>query len=306
MCVELGKKKGGVILSLVEQVSEVFGLNLQIIEEIEVRAGLGYIVTADDQKMLLKAVSVDVLDHDSEYRLRSIMKEAQILRQLPEFTNFRYIGSGECNQYFWFLQKWIEGKSVWDYTKDIRLNLDSNRNQRRFVLTLVKMLEKVMQFYNLGYLHGDLQPRHFIVDKFEDYHLIDLETAVNINDPNDSYRGALVHYVSPEVAKGMLARKQSISIDSISEIYSFGAVAFFLYTAELPVDYGGSMTGSGDNSSFEDKLKAVINGQVKSFDRVRATPFPELERILQKCLAKDREQRYQSFEDLYRKLKGIC
>jgi DNA-binding helix-hairpin-helix protein with protein kinase domain len=112
-----------------------------------------------------------------------------------------------------------------------RVALDKNY---LFCSELKNMLHKVIELYELGYLHGDLQPNHFIIDAAGGYHMIDLETAFRMNDPESSYRGALVHYVSPEIADGMMNGNESIPLDVVSEIYSFAAVVFFLATEANP------------------------------------------------------------------------
>lgn len=59
------------------------------------------------------------------------------------------------------------------------------------------------------------------------------------------------------------------------------------------------MTDLSYDYSFEDKLNAVVDGRVRSFEKAGITAFPELERILMTCLKGNREKRYQTFESLY-------
>ncbi len=96
----------------------------------------------------------------------------------------------------------------------------------------------------------------------------------------------------------MLVNDQKIHLDQISEVYSFGAVAFYMYTEVVPVAYGKSMEDPSFDFPFEKMLQAVAQCRVRSFKQAGVEPFPKLERILMRCLENDRTQRYQTFKSL--------
>lgn len=283
------------IINFIERINEATTLNLSIVKQLQTRKGYAYRVTQSGIDMLLKIIELKT--DDGLTRTRSLQKEATILRELKNFTNDLYVTSGELDDHFWLLRKWIRGKTAPSQLAYIQEKPLSTENKIRFLCDSSAMLEKVIDLYQAGYLHGDLQPSHFIFDE-DSIHLIDLELAIKINDPNFYYRGALVHFVPPETADGMLQNTTKIPLDPVSEIYSFAAVIYFLYTQVVPVAYGDTMEDTSFDFPFEDQLIAVKDGRVRSFKQAGADPFPELEQILLKCLQKNRLNRFQSFDEL--------
>lgn len=293
-------------IDFVKRINESFGMNLNVVKSLPTRKGMAFKVEENGTEMLLKVIELREGDKDTEKRTRSLRKEAKILREISDFTRNLYIDSGEVDDHFWLLRKWLHGIPASNYMSYVRSKPLLLENKRRFVKDLIEMLLKVIELYNFGYLHGDLQPGHFIIDLDGKFHLIDLELAVNVNDLDATYRGALVHYVPPETARGMLVNDQKIPLDQVSEVYSFGAVAFFIYTGVVPAAYGESMEDpSYKDFSFEDKLNAIVQGRVRSFAQAGAETFPEFERILMKCLESEKARRYQTFEELKADLEKL-
>jgi serine/threonine protein kinase len=230
------------------------------------------------------------------------LREAQRLIELPEITGELYLGHGEIGSITWLLRRWIDGVTATDHTSTIRSQPLSLAAKWQFVDDLCQMLKKVIRLDDLGYLHGDLQPRHFIIDAQGTFRLIDLEMAVRKDEFEPLYPGALIHFVSPETAREMLVDNQHIPLDPLSEIYSFAAVAFTLYTGQPPTMCGEAKE---ERVSFEQRLQAIVQGRNKSFAQAGATPFPELEQILLRCLAPERGQRYQTFTALLSAFQSI-
>ncbi|MFC7442599.1 serine/threonine protein kinase [Laceyella putida] len=282
----------------IKRINDATGMELNVVKNLPTRKGIALKVEENGTEMLLKAIELLTDDKTATPRTRSLQKEARILKEIHSLTGGLYVDSGKVDDHFWLLRKWLHGKTAFEYMSYARTMPCSLEHKRRFVEDLLQMLKKVMELYALGYLHGDLQPGHFIIDPEGRFHLIDLELAVKANDPDAAYRGALVHFVPPETASGMLVDDQHIPLDPVSEIYSFGAVAYLIYTGVVPVAYGETMEDTGYEFPFEEMLKAVAQGKVRSFAQAGAEPFPELEKILMKCLKKDRRQRYQTFEQL--------
>ncbi|SEN02920.1 protein kinase domain-containing protein [Lihuaxuella thermophila] len=296
-------------LEFIDKLSEFLDMQLTVLKPLHARKGCSYKIKGDNEEMMIKMM--DLLSDETKVtnRAHALKKEAKILRDVNQFTGDLFVASGELDSIFWLLRRWIDGVTVTHHCSYLREKPLSIDHKRQFIQDLCKMLENVVHLYKCGYLHGDLQPKHFVVDKEENFHLIDLETAVNVNHPNSDYRGGMVHYVPPETTTQMMDGNANIPLDAISEIYSFGAVAFFLYTGKTPVVYVESLEEEEKIDlkaiPFEQKLLAVSQGRIRSFEQAGAEPFPELERILMKCLEKDRTKRYQTFGDLNAALEEL-
>ena len=92
-------------------------------------------------------------------------------------------------------------------------------------------------------------------------------------------------YMSPEQARG-------VPVDTRSDIFSFGLVLYEMASGRRPFN----------RASVVETLEAIINAEPEPLpDRVPVT----LRWCIERCLAKDARDRYNSTRDLYNELRGI-
>lgn len=97
-----------------------------------------------------------------------------------------------------------------------------------------------------------------------------------------------VSYMSPEQALGR-------AIDTRSDIFSFGVVMYEMLTGRLPFE-GAGATEIIDN---------IIHQEPIAIARFNYGVPAELERIVRKCMEKDRDNRYQSIGDVAADLRNL-
>lgn len=240
----------------------------------------------------------------TENRSGSIRREACILKLLDDFTNNVYVASGDHGSQAWLLTKWIDGDSSTITAKSIKSQTknDTRRMKKCMLDFFINLIQKVSNLHKLGYVHGDLQPVHFIINFLDGVHLIDFEFSKHIDDATDFYKGGLVHYNSPETAKAMLENNVNIPLDFLTEIYSVASVIFFLYTGKTSTYYGSY---DYKNIQMEKKLMCIAGDKRNTFKHAGAEPFPELESILSWCLEADRSRRCPSIESAVEEMQKI-
>ena len=95
-------------------------------------------------------------------------------------------------------------------------------------------------------------------------------------------------YMSPEQARGQ-------EVDARTDLFSFGSVLYEMATGARP--FPGETAGL--------VLDGILNRDPVSASRVNPDVSPDLERIIQKCLAKNRDLRYQHASDIRTDLQHL-
>jgi serine/threonine protein kinase len=233
-------------------------------------------------------------DSEQTYRNLTLINEANILKEIQDEFNY-YYKSGDDNNYTWLLTHWLDG---------IKSNLYLNKiiDKRILINSIKKILKRFYALHSKGILHGDVQPKHIQFNKLNEVDLIDFGLSRHIKNDNTIYKGGLVHFNSPEIAKKMIEDADNIAYDMMSEIYSIGSVLFFNLTGKTSTNYG---TEDYKSISFKDKLKIIVSNNRNTFLSTNYMDYPELERILNIMLEPDSKLRCSNLKILIDKLDNI-
>ena len=147
-----------------------------------------------------------------------------------------------------------------------------------------QVCEGLAQAHDLGVIHRDLKPQNIMVDGEGNAKIMDFGIARSLRAPGLTNEGTLVgtpDYMSPEQVEGREA-------DQRSDIYAVGVILFEMATGRMPF--------SGDSPlSVAYKHKNELPAAPRSLNEKVPEPFNKL---ILRCLEKDRGDRYQTADDL--------
>src|SRR5687767_13627960 len=261
----------------------------RIINELA-RGGMGTIYLAEDTE-LNRQVAVKVLnaseaaDVTADLRQRMV-REAQIIARLehPGIVPVHDVGTLPDGRVF-YAMKYVRGSSLDEYAAQT----DSMRDRLR---KFQAACDAVAFAHAHGVIHRDLKPQNIMIGSFGEVLVLDWGVAKILrkrdipaaseadtlmlpgndsnNKPGDTTHGTIIgtrNYMSPEQARGEVDR-----LDERSDVYSLGAVLYFLLTDQAPND---------------DKPRAVNPRVTKP-----------AEAVCLKAMARDRSNRYASAAEL--------
>ncbi|HUO84696.1 MAG TPA: tetratricopeptide repeat protein [Thermoanaerobaculia bacterium] len=195
----------------------------------------------------------------------------------------------------------------------IAMELIDGQNLRQLLADGPLPIRKILQIasqvadglasaHEKGIVHRDLKPENVMLSrdgfvKILDFGLAKLSPLASSEDSTFEFSQpetrpgtvlGTVGYMSPEQANGEEA-------DARSDQFAFGTILYELATGKKAFDRGSAI----------DTLSAILHDDPEPVERLNArTPAP-LRWIIDRCLAKDRTERYESTRDLARELRVI-
>jgi serine/threonine protein kinase/tetratricopeptide (TPR) repeat protein len=250
--------------------------------------GMGVVYKAEDLKLkrivALKFLPSE-LTRDSEAKERFI-QEAQAASALdhPNICNVHEIGETEDEQIF-IAMACYEGETLKDKIKCGPVDLDEA------IRVAIQVSEGLAKAHARGIVHRDIKPANIIVTddgvaKILDFGLAKLAGQVRLTRTSSTL--GTVAYMSPEQARGD-------EVDSRTDIWSLGVVVYEMVAGQLPF-----------RGEYEPALMySIVNDNPRLMRSLRSGVPRELERVVEKTLAKRPDERYGSVTDLLADLRAL-
>ncbi|GGY02954.1 protein kinase domain-containing protein [Streptomyces anandii] len=175
-------------------------------------------------------------------------REGAVLYRLG-FEDFAY---GEWVRGTWNFQPWRDGPDLYELWKPCR---EPDSRMEPHTSVALGCVEALAELHGKGWAHGDVQPAHFIIGP-ERTHLIDLALAHGGRVPEGydfPFRGCLVHYEAPEIARSVLAAGEAEPTQE-ADIYALGASLLISATGRRVVEYP-------DDAPRLEQRRAVASGK---------------------------------------------
>ncbi|MBA3497692.1 MAG: serine/threonine protein kinase [Gemmatimonadales bacterium] len=263
--------------------------------------GMSYVYRAQDVDTGA-AVAVKILlprlsrDPAAVERLR---REATIAMRLDHPNVCPILRMGEADRMIYLVMPYLEGEPL------------NEHESRRGPLGVAEALPLLVQIcrglqhaHELQIVHRDLKPENIMLVP---------DGATDTGEPR--YRAIVMDFglakerrAGPEVAKltatGIVLGTPEFmspeqirgkSLDGRSDVYALGILAFELFTGQLP--FAGQ--------SAHETMIARLRGSPAKLRDVRAELPVRLEAVIQRCLAAEPAERFQSMEELAHGFEGV-
>ncbi|MBI1789353.1 MAG: protein kinase, partial [Acidobacteria bacterium] len=253
--------------------------------------GMGAVYCARDTE-LDRTVAIKVLPPEfarDQERLRRFVQEAKAASALNHPNVAVIYGIGEADGVHFIAMEYVEGKTLRGYKGDVA----------GVVSLAIQIAGALDAAQSKGITHRDIKPANIMLAaqdrvKVLDFGLAKIAPAAAASEPETQSLTTpglvmgTVQYMSPEQALGRDA-------DPRSDIFSLGVVLYELLTGQLP--FAGA--------TATETIHHIASRPPDPLARFNREATPELERIIRKCLEKDRERRYQSARELAIDLRNL-
>jgi serine/threonine-protein kinase len=257
--------------------------------------GMGAVYLAEDlrlnRKVALKFLSSDFIS--DSWAKRQLIKEAQAVAMLDHPNICAVYGFEETGEHSFIVMQYIEGETL---SELIRHGLTSNQ----LVALAQQIVSALGNAHAHGIIHRDVKPKNIMVTPSGQVKVLDFglakttpktleEVTESISElARDGLLVGTVAYMSPE----QLRRE---NLDYRSDIFSVGTVLYEMASGKNPYAH----------QTNAEVISAIMSSEPRSLRQIAVNCPRGLERIVDRCLQKDRADRFQSAAELLIDLENV-
>jgi serine/threonine protein kinase/dipeptidyl aminopeptidase/acylaminoacyl peptidase len=269
------------------------------IEKLLGAGGMGEVYQATDR--LGRRVALKLLasrPHGDQQHVARFLQEAQTLLALNHPNIVTIYDIGETNGSYYIASELIEGENL-------RQHLETNDLELGSLLEIaIQVATALTAAHEKGIVHRDIKPENVMIRpdgyaKVLDFGIAklteDFVKPVSTEAPTapkvETSEGLVVGtaaYMSPEQARGL-------AVDARTDIWSCGVMLYEMLT--------GHAAFAGESTA--DTVVNILSREPPPLVRYMTKPPVELQRIINKALMKNREERYQTIKDMLLDLKAL-
>jgi serine/threonine protein kinase/Flp pilus assembly protein TadD len=258
-----------------------FAGRYEIIEEIG-KGGMGTVYRVEDKKIkgeiALKLIKPEIAaDRKTIERFRN---ELRLARKIAHRNVCRMYDLGEEAEAHYITMEYVPGENLQGM-----IRMMGQLSPAQAISIAKQVCEGLAEAHSLGVVHRDLKSGNIMIDKQGNARIMDFGIARSPKTKGIAGAEAMIstpEYMSPEQVEGE-------EVDQRSDIYSLGVTLFEMVTGKLPFEGETPLSVAAKQKTEPPPDPKEINTEVPV----------ALSRIILKCMEKDKEERYQTAEELY-------
>ena len=262
--------------------------------------GMGEVYLALDtrleRKVALKLLLTDFTQ--DQHRLLRFEQEAKTASALSHPNIITIHEIGECEAKRFITTEYVDGRTVRQMLSGGRLTVSTTLEVG------IQIASALASAHDAGIIHRDIKPenvmvRHDSIVKVLDFGLAKLTERTATTNGSESPTLARLDtdpgtvmgtatYMSPEQARGL-------RVDARSDIFSLGVVLYEMTAGRPPFN----------GQTPLDVMTELLSREPQPLNLFAPAVPQEFQRIINKALRKDRDERYQTIKDLLLDLKSL-
>jgi len=264
----------------------IFAGRYQIIDELG-KGGMGRVYKVLDketkEKIALKLIKPEIAsDKKTIERFRNELTTA---RKISQRNVCRMYDLNKDKDSYYITMEYVPGEDLKSLIRRVKVDIGTS------IKIAKQICEGLSEAHRTGVVHRDLKPSNIMIDKNGDAKIMDFGIARTVRGKGITGSGVMIgtpEYMSPEQAEAK-------EIDHRSDIYSLGVIMYEMTTGQLPFEGETPLSIAMKHKGEMPKNPKELNPQIPE----------DLTAAILECLAKEKESRFQSAEELRSQLMNI-
>ncbi len=245
------------------------------------------------QLSLDRVVAIKILPRkytNNEQYIARFYAEGKAAARLNHPNIVQAIDVGKSGDYHFFVMEYVEGRTVGDdLTRHGRY---SEKDALKVVIQVAKALDHA---HKAGFIHRDVKPKNIMITADGEAKLADmgLARAESDREAAEAEQGKAYgtpYYISPEQIRG------EIDVDFRADIYGLGCTFYHMVTGQVPFE------GPNPSAVMHQHLKAELMPP----DHLNNELSSGVCEVIEVCMAKSPDKRYNSSGDLLEDLEAVA
>ncbi|MBT8350654.1 MAG: serine/threonine protein kinase [Deltaproteobacteria bacterium] len=236
-----------------------------------------------------------VLPHLSgnRYYIKMFIREARLAALLQHPNIVQITDYGNYHNAYFIVMEYINGMNLSEIMEKVKEGLPVDLSifigikvSMGLQYSHSKLDDKSQEPLNI--VHRDISPHNIMISYGGEVKITDFGIAKTESDPSLTQTGVIkgkLLYMSPEQ---VLRQK----IDCRADIYAVGVVLYEILSGHHVFQFKGDI----------DAVQSILNAEIPQLKDIRSDIPEDLNRIVMKCLEKDKKERYQTAGEVYRDL----
>lgn len=219
------------------------------------------------------------------------LREARNTAKLKHLNIVQVVGADQVEGVYYLAMEFVAGKTLEQLMRDPGLNIHDS-------VRYIHMVANALHYaHTRNIIHRDIKPANIMVNDEDVAKLMDFGLVRDVGQPEGAESGeqlTMAGYIMGTPQYMPLEQWQGEGVDHRSDIYALGATLYVMLCGKLPFP--------GKNA--REIFRNVLTSQAKPVAEHNPEIDPELSAVVAKAIAPEKEDRYQSAEEMALALEG--